>query len=164
HQGLARKMHMDVTLVREFRPGPYRFRNVPTMVFDDEYNVTSYPYLGGLIGDQILKRFNLIINYQSREIHLKPNWLYREPFEYSYSGMELYYIVDSIVVGSVVEDSPAALAGLEEGDIVIAIDNNANQDFTQYKKVLTSARKRVRLIIRRDEELLDVSVKLLNLL
>src|SRR5690606_2781078 len=63
---------------------------------------------------------------------------------------------------SIVEDSRAALAGLEEGDIVIAIDNNANQDFTQYKKVLTSARKRVRRIIRRDEEPLDVSVKLLS--
>src|SRR5690606_3358853 len=164
HQGLARKMHMDVTLVREFRPGPYRFRNVPTMVFDDEYNVTSYPYLGGLIGNQILKRFNLIVNYQRREIHLKPNSLYREPFEYSYSGMELYYVDGNIVVGSIVEGSPAAVAGLEEGDIVVAIDNNANQNFTQYKKALTSARKRVRLIIRRDDELLDIPVKLMSLL
>jgi len=162
--GVGGTLDMEMTVMKEFRLGPYRFRNVPTMIFEDEFNVTSYPYLGGLIGNQILKRFNLIINYQHREIHLKPNSLYREPFEYSYSGMELYYIDGNIVVGSIVEDSPAALAGLEEGDIVIAIDNNANQDFTQYKKVLTSARKRVRLIIRRDEELLDVSVKLLNLL
>src|SRR5690606_39238877 len=125
---------MEMTLVKEFRLGPYRFRQVPNMVFDDEFNVTSYPYLGGLIGNQILKRFNLIINYQSREIHLKPNTLYREPFEYAYSGMELYYVAGAITVGSIVKGSPADACGLREGDIVIAIDNNANQDFAQYKK------------------------------
>lgn len=134
------------------------------MVFEDEFNVTSYPYLGGLIGNQLLKRFNLIINYQQREIHLKPNSFYREPFEYSYSGMELYYMNGHIVIGSIVEGSPAAVAGLEEGDIVIAVDNNANQNFTQYKKALTSAKKRIQLIIRRGEELVEIQVKLMSLL
>lgn len=162
--GVGGKLNMEMTLVKDFRLGPYRFRNVPTMIFDDEFNVTSYPYLGGLIGNQLLKRFNLIVNYQQREIHLKPNSLYREPFEYSYSGMELYYMNGSIVVGSIVEGSPADVAGLEEGDIVIAIDNNASGDFSQYKKALTSARKRVRLIIQRDEELLDLQVRLMSLL
>ncbi len=162
--GVGGKLDMEMTLVKDFRLGPYRFRNVPTMIFEDEFNVTSYPYLGGLIGNQILKRFNLIVNYQRREIHLKPNSLYREPFEYSYSGMELYYIDDHIIVGSIVKGSPADLGGLEEGDIVIAVDNNANQNFAQYKKALTSARKHVRLIIRRDEELMDIPIKLMSLL
>ncbi len=162
--GVGGKLGMEMTLVKDFRLGPYRFRNVPTMIFEDEFNVTSYPYLGGLIGNQILKRFNLIINYQRREIHLKPNLLYREPFEYSYSGMELYYVDGNIVVGSIIKASPAAIAGIEKGDIVIAVDNNANQNFTQYKKALTSAKKRVRLIIRRDEKLMEIEVKLMSLL
>jgi len=162
--GVGGKLDMEMTIVKDFRLGPYRFRNVPTMIFEDEFNVTSYPYLGGLIGNQLLKRFNLIINYQRREIHLKPNSFYREPFEYSYSGMEFYYVNGHIVVGSIVVGSPADIAGLKEGDIVIAIDNNASQDFTQYKKALTSAKKRVRLIIRREEELIDVEVRLLRLL
>ena len=162
--GVGGKLTMEMTLVKDFRLGPYRFRKVPTMVFEDEFNVTSYPYLGGIIGNQILKRFNLIINYQRREIHLKPNTLYREPFEYSYSGMELYYIDGRIVIGSVVDGSPADSAGLEEGDIVIAIDNKANQDFTQYKKALMSARKQVKLIVRRDDDLIEIRLKLLSLL
>jgi len=162
--GVGGKLTMDMTLVREFRLGPYRFRKVPTMVFDDEFNVTSYPYLGGLIGNQILKRFNVIFNYQQREIYLKPNTLYRDPFEYSYSGMELYYVNNATVIGSIVKDSPADLAGLEEGDVLIAINNNASQDFVQYKKALMSARKRVRLIIRRDKELIEISLKLLSVL
>src|SRR5690606_37008965 len=162
--GVGGKLAMDMTLVKDFRLGPYRFRKVPTMVFDDQFNVTSYPYLGGLIGNQILKRFNVIFNYQQREIYLKPNTLYREPFEYSYSGMELYYINNATVIGSIVKGSPADLAGLKEGDVLIAIDNNASQDFMQYKKTLMSARKRVKLIIRRGGDLIEVPLKLASVL
>ncbi|RQP08736.1 aspartyl protease family protein [Parapedobacter defluvii] len=162
--GVGGKLVMDMTLVKDFRLGPYRFRKVPTMIFEDEFNVTSYPYLGGLIGNQILKRFNVIFNYPQREIYLKPNTLYREPFEYSYSGMELYYLNDAIVIGSIVKGSPADLCGFKEGDIVIAIDNNASQDFAQYKKALMSAKKRLKLIIRRQDELIEIPLKLLSVL
>lgn len=162
--GVGGKLTMDMTLVKDFRLGPYRFRKVPTMVFADEFNVTSYPYLGGLIGNQILKRFNVIFNYQRREIYLKPNTLYREPFEYSYSGMELYFMNNVTVIGSIVKGSPAELAGLKEGDVLIAIDNNASQDFMQYKKALMSAKKQVKLIIRREEELIEIPLKLLSVL
>ncbi|GGC31360.1 hypothetical protein GCM10011386_24240 [Parapedobacter defluvii] len=162
--GVGGKLVMDMTLVKDFRLGPYRFRKVPTMIFEDEFNVTSYPYLGGLIGNQILKRFNVIFNYPQREIYLKPNTLYREPFEYSYSGMELYYLNNAIVIGSIVKGSPADLCGFKEGDIVIAIDNNASQDFAQYKKALMSAKKRLKLIIRRQDELIEIPLKLLSVL
>lgn len=162
--GVGGKLGMEMTLVKRFRLGPYRFRNVPTMIFDDEFNITSYPYLGGIIGNQLLKRFNLIINYPEDEIHLKPNASYREPFDYSYSGMELYYINGQIVIGSIVDGSPADSSGLVVGDVVLAVGNHTNQNFTQYKKALTSARKRVRMIIRRDGELMDIRVKLLSLL
>ncbi|SEL49884.1 aspartyl protease family protein [Parapedobacter koreensis] len=162
--GVGGKLAMEMTMVRDFRLGPYRFRKVPTMVFEDAFNVTSYPYLGGLIGNQILKRFNVIFNYRQREIYLKPNTLYREPFEYSYSGMELYYIDGTIVIGSIVKDSPAAIAGLKVGDIVLAMDNDTSQDFTQYKKALMTARKWLRLIVRRENELMEVRIRMQSLL
>ncbi len=68
------------------------------------------------------------------------------------------------VIGSIVKGSPAELAGLKEGDVLIAIDNNASQDFMQYKKALMSAKKQVKLIIRREEELIEIPLKLLSVL
>ncbi len=161
--GVGGRLHMDLTLVRNFKIGPYRFRKVPAMLFDDEFNVTSYPYLGGLIGNQILKRFNLVLNYPAREIHLQPNSLFREPFSYIYSGLELYAIDGSIAVGSVVKGSPADIAGLREGDIVIAVDNNVSQDFAEYKRLLMYGRRRVPMIVSRNGVLESLTIKLQRL-
>lgn len=162
--GVGGKLRMNLTLVCHFRLGPYRFRKVPTLVFNDEFNVTAYPYLGGLIGNQILKRFNIILNYPSREIHIKPNSLFREPFSYAYSGMELYAMDGQTIVGSVVEGSPAAVAGVCEGDVVIAIDNNLSQDFDQYKRLLLfPGKKRVSMIVRRDDALEELVIRMQQL-
>ncbi|HUP13525.1 MAG TPA: retroviral-like aspartic protease family protein, partial [Niastella sp.] len=62
-EGLGGKAPMKQGVIKQIQVGPYKFRNVPTYIFDDEYNVTAYPALGGLIGNDLLRRFNLIINY-----------------------------------------------------------------------------------------------------
>jgi hypothetical protein len=42
-EGLGGKIDMELTVIKEVKIGPYKFRNVPVFVFDDEYNVTQYP-------------------------------------------------------------------------------------------------------------------------
>ena len=111
-QGLGGKKQMLLTIIKEVKIGPYRFRRVPTNILDDEYNATSYPFLGGLIGSDILRRFNMIINYPKREIHLLPNSHYREEFDYSYTGMNMFYVDGRIMADDVIEGSPAYKAGL----------------------------------------------------
>ena len=39
-EGVGGSIDMFVTVVKELKVGPYRFRNVPTYIFNDEYNVT----------------------------------------------------------------------------------------------------------------------------
>ena len=158
-EGIGGKVSMNLTIVKEFKLGPYRFRNVPTYVFDDAYNVTSYPYLAGLIGNDLLRRFNVIFNYPKRDIHLIPNSHFRDPFDYSYSGIELYYIDGRIEMGSVAEGSPAELAGIKQGDIVISVNNDMSQNFSRYKTALLAPNTKVKLILRRGEELIQAEMK-----
>src|SRR5688572_26213520 len=80
-EGLGGKVDMYLTTMKEIKLGPYKFKNVPVNVFDDEHNVTSYPYLGGLIGNDLLRRFNVIINYRQREFHLLPNSHFHDHFD-----------------------------------------------------------------------------------
>lgn len=163
-EGLGGKIDMDLTVIKEVKLGPYRFRNVPIYVFDDENNVTSYPYMGGLIGNDILRRFNAIINYSQSDIHLIPNKHYDDAFDYSYSGIELYLVGGVIFIGDVAKGSPAEEAGLKEGDIVIAVNKNFTQNLNQYKIALQKPNEKISILIRRDGSLLGLEFKVKSIL
>ncbi|WP_240409934.1 aspartyl protease family protein [Flavisolibacter nicotianae] len=163
-EGLGGKVDMQVTVLKEFRIGPYKFRNMPVNVFDDEFNVTSYPHLGGLIGNDLLRRFNVVINYEQKEFHLLPNSHFYDPFDYAYSGIELYLINGRIIIGDVAKDSPAESAGVREGDVVVAINKNFIQNISLYKATLQSANEGVNLILLRDGQLQEFKFKVKNIL
>jgi hypothetical protein len=163
-EGLGGKIDMKMTVVKEVKLGPYRFRNVPVYVFDDTYNVTSYPYLGGLIGNDILRRFNVILNYDKRDIYLLPNKHFNDPFDYSYSGVELYYVDGLVLLGDVAKDSPAELAGLKEGDEVVGINKTIGNNLQDLKFALQAAGQRVKIIVRRNGVLLEFEFKVKSIL
>jgi len=163
-EGVGGKIDMLGTVIKEVKLGPYKFRSVPVYIFDDVYNVTSYPYLGGLIGNDILRRFNVIINYDKRDIYITPNSHFAEPFDYSYPGIELYMINGKIIIGDVAVGSPAEKAGLLEGDEVISVNKNFTQNLNTYKIILQVPNERVHLIIRRANELKEVDFKVKSML
>jgi hypothetical protein len=163
-EGLGGKIDMAMTVIKEIKLGPYKFRNVPIYVFSDTFNITSYPFLGGLIGNDILRRFNVILNYDRRDIYLVPNSHFNEPFDYSYTGIELYYIDGKILIGDVAKDSPAEKAGLQEGDMVVAVNKNFSQNLQQYKAAIQSTGDRLQLIIQRNGDLIQFSFKVKSIL
>ena len=158
-QGLGGKATMRLTTVKEIRLGPFKFRKVPTYIFDDQYNVTSYPNLGGLIGNDILRRFNVILNYDRRMIYLTPNSHYRELFDYSYTGLGIYWIDGEIRVGDIMKDSPAEIAGLKEDDVVLAVGNNFSNNIQTYKNLMQNPGEKVKIIVKRKGELQQVYLR-----
>ena len=55
-----------------------------------------------------------------------------------------------IVIGDVAKGSPAEAAGLKEGDVVMAVNNNFSQNLNQYKIALQTPNEKIKFIIRRD--------------
>ena len=163
-EGVGGKVDMYLTVIKELRMGPYRFKNIPVFVFNDSFNLTSYPYLSGIIGNDILRRFNLILNYAKREFYFMPNSSYQQPFDYAYSGIELYYIDGKIVLGDVATNSPAEKAGLQEGDVLIGVNNILGQNIQQFKTALQTPGEKVKLIITRDGQLMEFSFKIRSIL
>ncbi len=158
-EGLGGKLDMELTTIREVKLGPYRFRTVPVFIFDDINNVTRYPYRCGLIGNDILRRFNVTLNYDKGEIFLQPNTHFAEPFDYSYSGIELYLIDGMILVGDVAKGSPAEAAGVQEDDEVIAVNHNFSLNLNAYKIALQVPNERIKIIVRRDGKLKEIEFK-----
>ena len=160
-EGLGGKTTMQLGILKRLKFGPYRFRQVPIYVFNDDYNVTSYPSLGGLIGNDLLRRFNLTINYPAREIHLMPNHFFKEPFDYSYTGLGIYLSEGQIRVEDVMVGSPGEEAGFRQGDVILAVDNDFSRNIQQYKNILQHAEGKVRILILRDDvpQLIRLRVK-----
>lgn len=149
-QGLGGKKQMQLTVIRQIQLGPFKFSKVPTNILDDEFNALSYPFLAGLVGNDILRRFNVILNYQQRLIALKPNSHYHDPFDYSYTGLSLYLENSVIVADDIVKGSPADKGGLKNGDIIVAINNDLSQNMAKYKAHLQNVGASVKLIISRN--------------
>ena len=149
-EGLGGKLQMRLTLVKEVKVGPYRFRHVPTYLYKDDYNVTSYPFTGGLLGNDLLRRFNMIFNYPNREIHLTPNSHFEESFDYAYTGLGIYYVDGKIIVEDVIKGSPADKAHFKVNDEVIAVDRNFSLNMQVYKAILQRPNETVKVLIRRD--------------
>ena len=141
---------MQLTTIREVRIGPYRFRKVPTFIFDDEYNVTSYPNLGGLIGNDLLRRFNVTINYDKREIHLMPNSHFNDPFDYAYTGLGIYYVDGRVIVEDIIPGSPGDKAGFKSGDIILGVNNNFTNNIQTYKTMMQSVGEKLKFVVVRD--------------
>ncbi|GAA0530928.1 hypothetical protein GCM10009415_10430 [Chitinophaga japonensis] len=153
-QGLGGKMSMHITTIQEFKIGNYAFRNVPVYLFDDKTNITAYPFLGGMIGNDLLRRFNLVLNYPKKEIYLLPNTHYRDPFDYSYTGLIIYFVNGRIEITDVIGSSPAEKAGFKKGDIILAINNNFSNNLQVYRDLLKNVGTRPMLLLMRNNELI----------
>ncbi len=151
-EGMGGKKTMLLTIIKEIKLGPYKFRRVPTHLLDDEFNAISYPFVAGLIGNDILRRFNLIFNYVKREVHLTPNTHFEDAFDYSYTGLSIYSIDGEIVIDDIITGSPAYKAGFKKNDIIIAVNNNFSNDINLYKNIIQTAGERVRVLLLRNNK------------
>ncbi|MBS1656166.1 MAG: PDZ domain-containing protein, partial [Bacteroidetes bacterium] len=163
-EGLGGKIDIGMMVIKELKLGPYKFRKIPVYLFSDDNNITNYPYLGGILGNDILRRFNVILNYEKRSFYLMPNSHFNEPFDYSYTGLELYWVAGVILVGDVAKDSPAEKAGLKEGDIVLGVNKDFTQNFGAYKTALQATGEKIKITIRRDTQLLQYELKVKSIL
>lgn len=162
-EGVGGKATMRLTTLRRFRLGPYKFRKIPTYIFEDLYDITQYPFLGGLIGNDLMRRFNVIVNYERKELHLTPNKHYREKFDYSYTGMGFYYFGDAVCITDIVRRSPAEKAGLKPGDIILGMDNMLGKDIQEYKSLLLQTGKTIKVFVMRNGVPLQLKLKIGNI-
>lgn len=159
-QGFGGKRQMRLTLIKELRIGPYKFRKVPIYLLKDNYNILAYPSQGGLIGDDLLRRFNIILNYPQREINLTPNSHYEDLFDYSYTGMTMYFDNGKIFADDIIKRSPADRSGIKDGDIIMAIDNNFSNNIETYKDLLQKSGSRVSVLVMRENKPYMLSLRI----
>ena len=163
-EGLGGKKMMSITVIKQVQIGPYKFKKVPIHIFADDFNVTNYPLLGGIIGNDLLRRFNIILNYPDQTIYLKPNAHFNDYFDYSYTGLGIYQVENDVVVIDIIANSPGEKAGFKPGDIIFSIDNLFSKNIQAFKTSLQNAGNTVKIVVLRDGVLKILKLHIQNIL
>ena len=173
-RGLNGVINGSMGRIEKVRFGRYQLDNILAS-FPDSISfgmkLVDMPERQGNVGCELLRRFNVTFNYPDRYIVMKPiKRLMREGFEHDMSGMELRakgenfrnYYVDKVIDGS-----PAGLAGLQEGDELLFINNSPVNDLSIsdiYKVLQKGEGREVSVLVRRSGRVIIASFALKRLI
>jgi hypothetical protein len=125
-QGLGGMIEGYTGLIKSLTIDKYRFSNLitsfqnnDTLIYKDVINERN-----GLLGNIIISRFHVIIDYNKQKLHLKPIGNYNEKIDYDKSGLLVFAYgrdLNKYYVKEVIPGSPAELAGLKEGDLILKV-------------------------------------------
>jgi hypothetical protein len=113
--------------------GSFTIRNPIALFSEDTAGAFADTSLAGNIGAQVAARFRTFFDYGRRRIILEPAPTFGDPFDRAFAGIAIradapgYH---TFRVNELLEDSPAADAGLEVGDIITSIDGVAAAELT----------------------------------
>lgn len=80
------------------------------------------------IGERILSRFTVYLDYAHERLILEPNVRLYDPFEADMSGLDLRAVDGGVRIVSVREGSAGAKAGLQPGDVILSTAISTLQD------------------------------------
>jgi predicted aspartyl protease len=120
----------------------------------------------GIIGNSLLERFRIIIDYNNEVLYLKPNKYFNKPFQYDKSGLTIIASGDylkTFVVSYVIKGSPAEKVDIRPGDIIKQYKRQP-KFFLSYnylvKKLAGKSGKSIKLKIERDGKIITKRFKL----
>ena len=102
--------------------GPYRIADpIVGLSTVDRGLLASEDYAGN-VGNELLDRFTITLDYERRQIWLEPGAGYRERQSFSRLGAGFVKYGDEVRALQVIPGSPAAVAGLKDGDVVKTVN------------------------------------------
>ncbi len=140
----------------------HAFNNVPVVLSQAESGVLSFDGIDGIIGNRILKRFNIIFDYQRSLIYLEPNGNMAKKFSTNVSGFTVFFYEGRPFVKNIIDRSPASKAGLKNNDEIVSINGTVVEKLGS-DTVRDSFKKeggKLKLVIKRGSKLKYTEIRL----
>jgi hypothetical protein len=166
--GLGGEFPERVGRVSALRIGSLSLKGPSTSFSTARGGATSGSSYDGTIGGEVLRRFKVILDYAHQEMILEPGSDFSEPWAADTSGLLLRAggaDLKTISVLHVLTNTPAAAAGIKEGDIILSVDHQETLDLSleEIRRLFTSPGNH-HLLVRRGQQVLDVDITTIALL
>jgi hypothetical protein len=131
--GTGGQIQAHIGRVAELKIGEFRLAQPITMFSQDQAGAMATSQIQGNLGQQILNRFTLYLDYSHGRIIFEPNKNVGGPFARAFAGVALEGVGDDyrvLRVKDILEDSPATEAGLNKNDVITAVDGRSTSVFS----------------------------------
>ena len=160
--GIGGESHHVKCIAQEVVLDTFRLKDIGIAYSQDKAGSLASEKYDGLIGNQVLSRFDVIIDLKDMNLFLRPNADYGKPFK-NYGHGILYVdrtdIYDGFVVTGMRVGGEAEKAGLKENDILVAIDSAPLKELSrkEVNKLLNDTEKPHVLSVQRNGEALELN-------
>lgn len=171
-KGLGGVLEGYLGRIKRLEFGDFFFNNIITNFQDisETINLESVSQRNGILGNALMRRFNIIIDYPKSKVYFYPHRKYNKGFKYDKSGLEVITSgekLKKITVYNILENSPGYEAGFQKGDQILSV-NYIPIGLLQLRgvsrKLTKKAGKKIRMKVRRNGKIIYLKFKLRDLI
>lgn len=140
----------------------YSFNHVPVNFSTSISGASASDSIDGVIGFDLIKLFNVVLDYEHKFVKLIPNKYYHSAFDFNLIGVNLRTVNNQVVVAGVMEFSPAKSAGIKEGDVVLSVDGKTFATSAEMRNYLRDSYDTKMFVVQRDGKSFQVSIQPAN--
>ena len=135
--------------------GPHRFEGPPVAITEDTAGLRTNPTSLGLVGIEVLRKFNIVFDYRGKHVYLAPSRAFSDRLIYDAAGLRLQTFSPGFTparVSGVVPSSPAAEAGFQVGDTIVDVDGRpvAKSTVEELRESFRQPGRRYAVRVKRD--------------
>lgn len=158
--GVTVPSERTVTRIDAFSFSGFHFEDLPIQLARTQGGISALPQIAGLLGNELLYRFNLLFDFPDQAIYLSPNRQYPAPMAFPLCGFQLKTDGHRLWVAHLVANSPEAAAGMRENEEVLQIDGHRGLTLQQARALLQQAGKVIHLTLRQGRRVSQIVVRL----
>lgn len=149
-------------IAKSIEIGGFKLNHFEANYSTDKSGSLSSSKHAGLVGNEILERFDVIIDFTKNCLYIKPNITFSNTFKFSklgFSFVDRSETLGALIVTGFFENSQAEKSGLHIDDKIIDIDNIPvkEMDYQGQEAYINKTNKLI-LIVERGNELLNIEI------
>ncbi len=133
--------------VKNFSIGAFKIEQLPIGISQAAHGIQHNRKASGIIGNGVLKHFNITFDYSRSTVYLETNKNFDKPYQVNASGINLQYSKDmsKLLVHRVFEVGPAKSTGIKVDAELLSVNGRSVSELTlpEIRKILKQPNEKI---------------------